>query len=125
MAKTWEQIADHFYDIGQRAIDMNAITALAGIEDIARCIGRSPRGASLFGWSSVYDLCIQQVDVEPYTGPYLRISPLTSGLLEFRYMDTAVQGRQWHRTETPSLAVRRLESFFKQMGWFPQPGDPR
>ncbi len=67
------------------------------------------------------DLCIQQVDVEPYSGPYLRVVPLHSGLIEFRYVDTAIARRQWHRETTPDAVVPRFMRFMDQLGWTVEP----
>ncbi len=65
----------------------------------------------------MFDLCIQQVDVEPYSGPFLRVSPLDSGQVEFRYVDTAITPRQWHRETMPDAVVPRLNRFMDQLGW--------
>ncbi|GLQ78040.1 hypothetical protein GCM10007881_15560 [Mesorhizobium huakuii] len=69
----------------------------------------------------MFDLCIQQVDVEPYSGPYLRVSPLHSGRIEFRYVDTRIARRQWHREATPDAVVRRFVHFMDQLGWTVEP----
>src|SRR4051812_47690708 len=75
--------------------------AIAAVEALAASISEGPLSAALFGWTSMFDLCIQQTDAEPGSGPYLRVSPLTSGRIEFRYIDTAISARQWHREERP------------------------
>jgi hypothetical protein len=65
----------------------------------------------------MHDLCVQQTDTPAYAGPYLRISPLEAGLVEFRYVDTAVAKRQWHRVVSPEDAPARLRSFLGQLHW--------
>src|SRR3954464_10117011 len=93
--------------------------ALNGVEAIATLIAGGQLGSALFGWTSMFDLCIQQTDVAPYSGPYLRISPLPAALVELRYIDTAQAERQWHRRERADAVVARFESFIGQLGWAP------
>ena len=82
-------------------------------------IQSSPYQKGLFAWTSMHDLCIVQTPVEyPYNGPYLRIAPIKNGELEFRYIDTAIEERQWHRVVDGAEGFVRLESFVKQLHWF-------
>jgi len=67
------------------------------------------------------DLCLQQVPSgKPYDGPFLRISPRPDGTVEFRYADTSVASRQWHRVVKADDALGRLERFLQQLHWFPR-----
>jgi hypothetical protein len=97
--------------------------ALNGVEAIATLIAEGQIGLTLFGWTSMFDLCIQQTEVAPYSGPYLRISPLPAALVALRYHDTAVSARQWHREVPPESAVAMFEAFLEQLHWVPAPGD--
>jgi hypothetical protein len=73
----------------------------------------------LYGWPSMMDLCISQSPIlPPMEGPHLRISPRGDGKLEFRYIDTAIETRQWHRIVHASDAIPRLEKFLQQLHWF-------
>jgi hypothetical protein len=75
--------------------------------------------STLFGWSSMHDLCISQVPATyPYNGPYLRISPQRGGTVEFRYIDTPIKEKQWSRIVTGNAAFERLVSFANQLHWF-------
>jgi len=65
----------------------------------------------------MFDLCIQQTDVFPGSGPYLKLSPLPSGMIEFRYLDTAIEARQWRREVPPEAVPGRFEAFLDQLGW--------
>jgi hypothetical protein len=67
---------------------------------------------ALYAWTSMHDLCIVQND-----GPYLRISPLFEGTIEFRYIDTPVFEKQWRRLVREDDAFQRLESFIDQLHW--------
>ena len=62
-------------------------------------IERSRYKEGLFGWTSMTDLCIAQTSVTyPHIEPYLRISTLSDGQLEFRYVDTHTKrssGIEW------------------------------
>lgn len=76
---------------------------------------------SLFGWTSMHDLCIVQTEAEyPYDGPFLRISPRFDGSLEFRYCDTPFTERQWHRVVPEADAFDRLVRFADELHWFPR-----
>ncbi len=121
MKQDWEQIVSYFGAARLRSVSDDLKAALGGIEEVAKSISQNAMRQGLFGWTSMLDLCVQQTDIQPYSGPYLRVSPLASGMIEFRYLDTAVENRQWHRTEVPTQAVWRLEAFFDQLGWRPKP----
>lgn len=91
--------------------------ALRAIEELANSIASGPTAAILFGWTSMFDLCIQQTDAFPGSGPYLKVSPLPSGMVEFRYIDTAIEDRQWHREVPPEAVAGRFRAFLDQLGW--------
>ena len=87
--------------------------------DLVEHITPSSYATGLFAWISMYDLCIAQTPVTyPYDGPYLRISPRENGELEFRYLDTAIVNKQWHRTVAGQDAFSQLERFIDQLHWF-------
>lgn len=121
MQLTWPEIVESIR--GKRSTDAKNLfaSAFGGVEELASFIAAGPLNSVLFGWTSMFDLCIQQVDVEPYSGPYLRVSPLHSGRIEFRYVDTAIAQRQWHRETTPDAVVPRLIHFMDQLGWSTEP----
>ncbi len=74
---------------------------------------------SLFGWTSMHDLCIVQKEAEyPYDGPFLRISPRFDGNLDFRYCDTPRRELQWHRVVPEANAFDRLVRFADELHWF-------
>ena len=92
-------------------------SALDGIETLAVTIADGPLSSKLFGWVSMFDLCVQQTDAAPYRGAYLRVAPLASGAIEFRYFDTAIPERQWHREVPPEAVVPRFDAFLEQLRW--------
>lgn len=66
----------------------------------------------------MFDLCITQTEVTyPYNGPYLRVSPMHDGLIEFRYIDTFQTDRQWHREVAGNEVIPRLSKFLAQLHW--------
>jgi len=93
---------------------------VAGVEQIAILIAEGPLQNALFGWISMYDLCVQQTDTTPYAGPYLRLSPLPSGVVDFRYIDTGIADRQWHRAVAADAAPARFMIFLDQLCWAPR-----
>jgi hypothetical protein len=57
---------------------------------------------------------------DPYDGPYLRISPRFDGTIEFRYIDTHIEDKQWRRVVNENDAFARLERFMGQVHWIPR-----
>ena len=117
MAKAWTDIANHFGNLRESCEDMTRNAALASIESLVRHISMGPLASVLYGWSSMWDLCIQQVDISPYSGPYLRIGLQTDGMVEFRYFDTQIQSRQWSRRVPPEGVIGRFDAFLGQLRW--------
>ena len=73
----------------------------------------------LYGWTSMWDLCIVQSEVNyPDVGPHLRVSAVSESELEFRYIDTAVLERQWTRVVPWDAAWDRFLVFLEQLHWF-------
>lgn len=92
--------------------------AYAGIHALIAQIAESPLANQLHCWLSMHDLCIVQTEVShPYFGPFLRVAPLASGSVEFRYEDTAIQKRQWHRQVAPEEVPVQLSKFLSQLHW--------
>jgi hypothetical protein len=119
MSEPWPSIIDRYRGTQRAVTDGPFKTALAGIERVALFIADGPLSTALFGWTSMHDLCIQQVDIEPFSGPFLRVSPLPSGLIKFRYVDTRIEERQWKRVVLPDTAIARLTAFLDQLRWVP------
>jgi hypothetical protein len=92
-------------------------SAVGGIAAVAAFIADAPLNWGLHGWTSMHDLCIQQTSATPFNGPYLRLSPLQSGLVEFRFIDTGIKNRQWSRTVSPDQSVGRFQKLLKQLHW--------
>lgn len=91
--------------------------AMKGIETLAIAIAEGPLAERLFGWTSMFDLCVQQTDAHPYSCAYLRVSALPSGAVELRYIDTAIRDRQWHREVPPEAVVAMFAAFLDQRHW--------
>lgn len=87
---------------------------------LCRHIAASPLASGLFVQTFMFDLRISQT---PFNSdvlrPHLRISPLQSGLIEFRYVDTMVKADQWHRTVESTDVLPRFLKFLDQLHWFP------
>ncbi|TSE03188.1 hypothetical protein C1D09_027035 [Mesorhizobium intechi] len=116
MRNCWPDIVASIRDRRLNAADPFA-SAFGGVETLAAFIASGPLRSTLYGWTSMFDPCIQQVDVEPYSGPHLMVTPLHCGRIEFRYVDTAIAQRQWHRETTPDAVVPRFVRFMDQLGW--------
>src|SRR5215469_7532051 len=103
MTKPWPQIVARY---ASYTGDCRSIQALGSL---AQRISESRLSEGLFAWTSMFDLCVVQTEVShPYNGPSLRISPVSRDQLEFRYKDTFVRNKQWHRTVDADDAASRL-----------------
>jgi hypothetical protein len=115
MAKleSWSYIKQHYAPAAESALYLRNMVRL--VEQIKA----SPYANGVWAWTSVWDMCVAQMPAgDPYSGAYLRISPLFDGNIDFRYIDTAVKARQWHRVVSGAEAFSRLERFFDQLNWF-------
>jgi hypothetical protein len=118
MPQAWSDVVSHYQR--ELAADPNGEgfrLAFASVGTLAARIDETGLGQRLFGWTSMHDLCIQQLDRPPYSCAYLRVAPLRSGQVDFRYIDTAVEALQWHRIVVPEDTVRRFTSFLNQLKW--------
>jgi len=118
MSQAWSEIVARYHgelDAAPAAEGFNL--ARANIGALAKEIDRSCLGDRLFGWTSMHDLCIQQLNRPPNTCAYLRISPLRSGQVDFRYIDTPVAALQWHRIVAAEDTTRRFVTFLNQLKW--------
>jgi hypothetical protein len=124
MIQPWPEIAAYFSEEPVQRVPQPMREAFAGIESLARYIAGGPLATHLYGSTSMYDLCIQQTPTRPDKSPHLRISATKSGLVEFRYVDTAIEKRQWHRMETADRVIVRLDHFLDQLHWIARPSSP-
>jgi hypothetical protein len=115
MTQPWPQIVARYE--GYKG-EERSIYALGGL---ARRISESPLAKGLFASPHMFDLDIVQTAVNyPFDGPLLRLSPILSeDRIEFRYVDTLVKEKQWHRTVNSDQAWPRLIKFLDQLRWFP------
>lgn len=97
-----------------------SIPSQVEMEKLVCSIESSPFVSGLFGWTSHCELQIVQTYVDaPYRGPFLRIRQLGSAKrIEFCYLDTHVESRQWRREVDSSEAFSQLVHFFEQLHWF-------
>jgi hypothetical protein len=113
MIEPWSEI-ESFY----RELVRPGEAAAHGMLRLVEQIAALPYAQALYAWTSMLDLCIAQVPAgRPYDRSYLRISPRGDGTIEFRYRDTAIEARQWHRIVKEEDAFQRLERFIDQLHW--------
>jgi hypothetical protein len=112
MTRSWNEIEARYRE------SVDAGVPVTGMLRLVEQIKVSTHARALHPWTSMHDLCIVQVPGDyPYDGPHLRISPRFDGTIEFRYIDTHVASRQWHRVVKEEDAFRRLERFMDQLHW--------
>jgi hypothetical protein len=118
---SWDSVARTLFDRSEamrtRAEVEGFCDAMTGMAQLARYIADGPLNDTVRGYTSMHDLCICQSGWPPEFVPILKLSPLRSGLIEFRYIDTMIVERQWHRTEPPERAIARFDHFVAQLHW--------
>ena len=120
MTRPWSEIVAFYDGHLQRESSFQAVG------NVARHIGGGQLRSGLFAWTSMHDPCITQMPVSyPYDGAYLRISPRFDGTVEFKYLDTWDEQKQWCRTVAAADTVPRLLRFLHQLRWFPHRSERR
>jgi hypothetical protein len=115
MIMSWAEVKKFYQSLADKDPRLSPMLRLV------KAVEASRYASGLYPWTSMADLCLQQVaSGKPYDGPFLRISPRSDGTVEFRYLDTSVATRQWHRVVKADDAFARLESFIEQLHWFPR-----
>lgn len=113
MVEPWSEIARYYRELSGAGL------RVAYMAKLVEQIETSPYAHGLYGWTSMHDLNIVQTPVTyPYAGPYLKISPLLNGIIEFRYLDSHIIEKQWYRMVNEDEAFARLESFIDQLHWY-------
>ena len=91
--------------------------AVERVSALATKVADDPLSKTLVGWISMHDLFIQQSDGHPFRTPYLRISPMHTGLIEFRMIDAWLNEGQWRREVSAAETVAQGEGFLAELGW--------
>jgi len=116
MIQPWNEIRDFYERLVAAGVPVHGMRRLVEQIEASRYV------SGIYGETSMHDLCITQLPLSAYPdGPHLRISPRFDGSIEFRYLDTYVRERQWHRIVKDHEAFARLQRFFDQLHWFPHP----
>jgi hypothetical protein len=104
MNKSWNEVRGYYERLVAAGAPLNGMLRL--LEQIEA--SRYARG--IYAVTSMHELCITQQPSVP-DGPHLRISPLYDGSIEFRYFDTHVRQRQWHRIVKENDVLRGWSVF--------------
>ena len=113
MIQSWDDIRRYYTDLASRG------PWLASMKELVGQIEISPTLSRLYAWTSMHDLHVVQTPVaHPYDGPCLVISPKADGSVDFRYVDTVIASKQWHRVVPGHEAFFRLQRFTDELHWF-------
>ena len=119
--QTWKKIENHYIEAtGYMPESSDIHVAMA---EFCKWIGISKLSTSLFGRTSMHTLLISQTEFVGATHPtiqYLRITPsFDEKKIEFRFLDTHLENRQWCRVEpaNSTALINRLNGFLNQVGW--------
>lgn len=111
--RPWPEILTFYEDLS------GVSPAFESMRSLVADILRSRYVSAIHAWTSMHDLCIVQREVTyPFDGPFLRVSPVADGRLDFRFVDTYIEEEQWHRVVPGTAGFSRLERFFFQVHWF-------
>lgn len=90
----------------------------SAVGDVAEYIAATWLHRCLFAYTSHYALCIRQTTHQLQTVPVLRIEPLrASDQVEFRFLDTKKEAKQWSRIEPPERVIARFKRTLEQLHW--------
>ena len=114
MIKAWSEVVRHYEGC--------TWDSLQAIQSLSQRIHEGPLGEHLYPWTSMHDLCVSQIhQTYPPVGPYLKISAMNAHEVEFRYMDTGILEKQWHRTVPSEDVLERFQRFIEQLHWAAYP----
>ena len=110
--QSWSDIRDRYQGLG------NDSKMGKDMLRLVEHVSNSPVAEGLHVWTSMFDLCITQTQQSPYDDvPYLRISHKEHGKIEFRYMDTYKNDKQWFREVDAKYSTDRFDKFIDQIHW--------
>ena len=113
MIRPWKDIRTFYQGLVAGGLPLQGMVRLVEQIEASRYV------SGVNGETSMHDLCITQIATSAYPdGPHLRISPRFDSTVEFRYIDTYVKEKQWHRVVNEDDALSRLVLFFDQLHWF-------
>lgn len=119
MTKSWEEIYRFYATLEQIYATLTQTESSRAMVQLVREIESSRYKDGLYAWTSAFDLCIVPTPVTyPYHGPYLKISAVQDGQLEFRYIDTPMEAKQWRRVVAGVEGFARFERFLEHLHWF-------
>lgn len=119
MTRSWLNIREYYDDLCEKGPEKDQSLPIRAMLTLVEAIENSQYAFGLYAWTSMFDLCIVQAEVSyPYDGPYLRVSPLPEGKIEFRFVDSYYKEKQWRRVVEAKDAFQRLEIFLDQLHWF-------
>ena len=121
MQQSWQKIEWHYLE-AMRYMPEFAYMHCA-MAEFCNWIGKSEMSTSLYGRTSMHSLLISQSKFDDAVHPstqILKVNPdFETNMVEFRFIDTHLEKRQWNRAELPNskVLIERLAGFVKQVGW--------
>jgi hypothetical protein len=118
MHRKWKELAEKYTDSATYRKDWQR--SHKAMSELCEYINSSHMNDALFGHTSMHSLFISQIPVSypphPST-PWLRIEPLDDSKVEFRYVDTRIDERQWNRVVDAEKVIDRFKRFITQLDW--------
>ena len=94
MSQSWSTIRDFYAELIAAGLPLETMHGL--VEQIESSRYRN----GVYGWTSMHDLAISHHPID------------------FRYLDTLREAKQWTRMVHQDHAFPRLQRFFEQLHWF-------
>ena len=120
ISRDWKDLTSFYLDETYRTDNLKYNQSLDALGELCSWISSSDYAKNLFAFTSHHRLNIFQ---RPPTYPeclltqHLNLNPTEDGLVEFVFVDTFDEDKQWKRTANKDGICERLEGFMLQVGW--------
>jgi len=112
MIRPWSEIIERYTN--------SDTESLKAIGSLCESINAGPYGRSVHSFTSMGDLCICKTPniSKGATGPILKFTAINEREVEYRYIDTFIEGRQWYRVVPSDQVTSQFYRFAEQLNWF-------
>ena len=120
ISRDWNDITAFYLDKNYRTEGLKYNHGLDALGKLCSWISSSGYSKNLFAFTSHHRLNIFQ---SPPQYPqclliqHLNLTPTEDGRVQFVFIDTFKESRQWKRSANQNDICKRLESFMLQVGW--------
>jgi len=120
ISRDWKDISAFYLDEDYRSEDLEYNQSLDALGHLCSWVSSSEYSKTLFAFTSHHRLNIFQRPPrypECLLTQHLNLTPTENGQVEFVFVDTFNQDKQWKRSANKDDICKRLEGFMLQVGW--------